>query len=177
MANFTTAANDVLRNIATWDKKIQGAYAHKWDMDKKAYVKIFLEIERVIAEGGAVGVAKKEIYEIFKNLIESNKAAESEIKAFRAPIGKLVADGDFGDGMDWEAYVAGFDTQDSFREFHRKAPKTTEETPETTEETPETILGGSTEEDKVAAIQAILSGCDDPMAVWERVRPDGQGEA
>lgn len=172
MASFNTAANEVLRNIETWDKKIQGAFSHKWDMDKKAYLKIFLEIERIVSEGGAVGVAKKELFQIFKELIDENKAAESEIKAFRAPIGKLFKDKAFGTGVDWDAYVSGFSTQDAFREFHRKTAETTEEQAEATEEQAESILEGSTEEDRIAAIKAILSGCDDPVAAWERCRPE-----
>ena len=167
MSVFTNAANAALRNINTWEKKIQGASAHKWDMDQKAYINIFDGIETVLSEGGAIGVAKKEIFQIVKDLITENPAAESELKAFRAPIGRLFKDKAFGVHANWAHYVEGFSTQDAFREFHRKTTEPTEPTEPTGD-----ALGGSTESDREAAIKAILSGCDDPMAVWERCRPE-----
>ena len=126
MSVFTNAANAALRNINTWEKKIQGASAHKWDMDQKAYINIFDGIETVLSEGGAIGVAKKEIFQIVKDLITENPAAESELKAFRAPIGRLFKDKAFGVHANWAHYVEGFSTQDAFREFHRKTTEPTE---------------------------------------------------
>ena len=114
----------------------------------------------MLADGVPIETIKKALYADFKQAIVDNPDAESEVKAFRAAFRGFFDDEIFGTGMDWAEYVASFETQDAWRKAHRKNGK-----PRTDKGEGGGEGGGDdapkTDADRVAAMLATFSGCDD----------------
>jgi len=162
--SFKTGINRVVHTAISFQNKISRATGDKWRADSKTYIAILLKIEAMLADGVSIAAIKKALYADFKQAIIDNPDAESEIKAFRAAFALFFRDEIFGTGMDWAEYVAGFETQDAWRKAHRKTGKARAGKGEGEAEAD----APKTDAERVAAMLAILKGCDDiPGAVAE----------
>ena len=159
-------ANATLSNL----RKQAKATAQDWKTSRRYYVDSLNRIQAMRDDGCAAGTIRKDLMATWKEVIAKHKhepGFESDAKAKRAVYKPFFENGMFEDGgQDWEAYMAQFETQADFRAAHRKAQNPATEPTEPTEPTE-----GSTEAQREEAIKAILSECNDPMAVWERCRP------
>lgn len=158
--SFQKNVNAVVRSAISFQKKRNRALSEKWAADSKTYICILQTIEIMLADGVSLETIKKALYADFKKAIADNPDAESEIKAFRAAFRVFFGDEIFGTGMDWAEYVASFETQEAWRKAHRKNGK-----PRTSKGEGGGEGGGDdapkTDADRVAAMLATFSGCDD----------------
>lgn len=161
-------ANATLANL----RKQAKATAQDWKTSRRYYVDSLNRIQAMRNDGCAAGTIRNDLMATWREVIAKHKhepGFESDAKAKRAVYKPFFANGMFENGgQDWEAYMAQFETQAEFRAAHRKtqAPKGGDGDGE-----------GATDEQRLAAIVAILGGCDDPMAVWEAARPTTTEEA
>lgn len=156
--SFQKNVSAVVRSAVSFDRAQNKALMQKWTRDAREYVAILTRIEAMVSDGCSPDTVKKDLYATFKKAIADNPAAESEVKAFRAPFKGFFEDELFGNGFDWAEYVAGFESQDAWRKAHRKSSGAR----------PDDGSKGEpkTDADRVAAMLATLSGCDDiPGAV------------
>jgi hypothetical protein len=159
--SFQKNVSAVVRSATSFQKAQANALEKKWARDSREYVAILTRIDAMVADGCSPDTVKKELYAAFKGAISDNPTTESEVKAFRAPFKVFFEDGLFGTGFDWAAYVAEFDSQDAWRKHHRKSSGAR----------PDDGSKGkkakpANDADRVAAMLATLSGCDDiPGAV------------
>jgi hypothetical protein len=165
--NFQTNVNAVVRAVVSFQRKIDRATSEKWKADSRTYVNILRKIETMLADGVPIETIKKALYADFKQAIVDNPDAESEVKAFRAAFRGFFEDEIFGTGMDWAEYVASFETQDAWRKAHRKTGKARAGKGEGGKGDAEQVADApKTDPERVAAMLATLSGCDDiPGAV------------
>lgn len=158
-------------------KRQTAAAAQDWKTSRRHYVGSLNRIQAMRDDGCAAGTIRKDLMETWKEVIEKYKSVpgfESDAKAKRAVYKPFFENGMFEDGgQDWEAYMAQFETQAEFRAAHRKSQAPKDEGSEGGEGGSE----GATDEQRLAAIVAILGGCDDPMGVWEAARPTTTEEA
>jgi hypothetical protein len=154
--SFQKNVSAVVRSAVSFQKAEATALAKKWDRDSREYVAILTRIDAMVADGCSPDTVKKDLYATFKKAIADNPAAESEVKAFRAPFKGFFAEGIFGQGFDWAEYVAGFESQDAWRKAHRKSSGAR----------PDDGSKGKpkTDADRVASMLSTFSGCDDRAA-------------
>ena len=146
---FASNVNAAAASASKYITALNRAGDQKWNRDSKIYVQILGDIQAMRNDGCAAGTIKKDLFAEFARAIEENPSLESEIKAFRAPLGRLFKDKAFEDGgRDWAEYVGGFSTQAEWRDAHRKKSEKTE---------PE----GATDAQKIEAAWSILASCDD----------------
>lgn len=157
--SFQKNVSAVIRSDAAFRKDEEKALTKKWTRDAREYVSILKRCDAMISDGCPLETVKKELYAAFRERTpELDSAGQNGLKAFRAPFKPIFESGNFGIGFDWEAYVAGFETQDAWRKAHRKSIGARPN--DGTKGEPKT------DADRVAAMLATLSGCDDiPGAV------------
>jgi hypothetical protein len=159
--SFQKNVSAVVRSAISFQREEGRALNKKWARDSKTYLDTFYTIEAMHADGVSLEDIRKALMADFRVVMADNPDIESDIKANRAIYKPLFEGGYFGTGFDWEAYVAGFDSQDAWRKHHRKSSGAR----------PDDGSKGkkakpATDADRVAAMLATLSGCDDiPGAV------------
>ena len=158
---FASNVNAVSASASKYLTALNRAGDQKWGRDSKIYVQILGDIQQMRDDGCAAGTIQKDLFAEFARAIEENPALESEIKAFRAPIGRLFKEKAFENGgRDWAEYVGGFSTQAEWRDAHRKKTEKTEEKP-------------ATDPQKINAAWSILESCDDLESALAEINARG----